>query len=295
MALPLVRILIPVYNDWDRLFKCLSAIEKQTYNKELFKVLVIDNGSDIIPELPIYNFSLEVKVCNKKGSYSARNYGLNDNKFDIVAFTDSDCIPDFQWLETGVHGLTYDNNSCDILAGKINVFPENLNKPTNAELLDMAIAFPQKRYVEQRNYGVTANLFVKKKVFQSIGFFDDRLKSGGDTEFCQRAVSKGFKIAYSDTSIVNHPARKTAREIFGKVQRMSGGRIDRIRKKGDSIFKTSFNFFKPPIRGFYYVYSAKELSFWKRIRASLMLFVIWFASVTEWIRVIIFNKESNRS
>ncbi len=45
-SLPFVSVIIPVYNDLDRLTSCLEALERQTYGKNLYEVLVIDNGSD---------------------------------------------------------------------------------------------------------------------------------------------------------------------------------------------------------------------------------------------------------
>lgn len=290
---PFVRIIIPVYNDWIRLFDCLEAIQLQTYNKRFYEVVVVDNGSDHIPELPDFDFSLEIRICSTKGSYAARNEGLKDHQADLLVFTDSDCIPSSDWLKNGVQALTNPNHDTHILAGRIEVFAANPAKPTNAELLDLAIAFPQKRYVEKRNFGVTANLFVKKEVFNTVGLFDNQLKSGGDTEFCQRGKLNGFNIEYSSLASVKHPARKTVQEIYSKVQRMVGGRLGRYESLM-SKYLSVFRFLKPPARGFYYVYSATNLSLGKRARASLMLFVIWFASVSEWIRIVLLNKEEKR-
>ena len=46
MTQPFVSIMIPVYNDRDRLTLCLAALEHQTYPKDQYEVIVIDNGSD---------------------------------------------------------------------------------------------------------------------------------------------------------------------------------------------------------------------------------------------------------
>ena len=41
-----VSVIIPVYNDTERLKRCLGALENQTYPKNLYEVVVVDNGSD---------------------------------------------------------------------------------------------------------------------------------------------------------------------------------------------------------------------------------------------------------
>ncbi|MGL4504066.1 MAG: glycosyltransferase, partial [Planktothrix sp.] len=42
---PFVSVIIPVFNDLDRLLVCLQSLENQTYPKKSYEVIVIDNGS----------------------------------------------------------------------------------------------------------------------------------------------------------------------------------------------------------------------------------------------------------
>ncbi len=43
---PFVSVIIPVYNDTERLQRCLDALEEQTYPADRYEVVVVDNGSD---------------------------------------------------------------------------------------------------------------------------------------------------------------------------------------------------------------------------------------------------------
>ena len=43
---PFASVIIPVYNDGLRLTACLRAIAQQTYPKDRYEVIVVDNGSD---------------------------------------------------------------------------------------------------------------------------------------------------------------------------------------------------------------------------------------------------------
>ena len=43
---PFVSVIIPVFNDSDRLLTCLKALEHQTYPKNLYEVIVVDNDSE---------------------------------------------------------------------------------------------------------------------------------------------------------------------------------------------------------------------------------------------------------
>lgn len=91
-----VTIIIPAYHDWYRLSLCLNALAKQTYPHNKFEVIIINNDADdqvsadfVLPE------NCKIIVEEKSGSYAARNTGLKIAKGEIIGFTDSDCIPNY--------------------------------------------------------------------------------------------------------------------------------------------------------------------------------------------------------
>ena len=59
--------------------------------------------------------------CSKHGSYAARNVAWPNTQAPWVAFTDSDCLPEITWLESGLQATRtlVDVNSC-LLAGRID-------------------------------------------------------------------------------------------------------------------------------------------------------------------------------
>src|SRR4051794_296822 len=90
---PFVSIIIPVYNDGERLRTCLTALSKQTYPAERFEVLVIDNGSKVSPGPIVADFPFaKLSIETRPGSYCARNNGLALAKGEMFAFTDADCV-----------------------------------------------------------------------------------------------------------------------------------------------------------------------------------------------------------
>lgn len=220
---PFVSVVIPVYNDSERLKICLASLDNQTYPKNLYEVIVVDNGSDD---------NLEELVCrfdqtsftreDRPGSYPARNKGISVAKGDIISFTDSDCIPHTDWIESGVssfHGV----RNCGMVAGKIDIFFKKPNKPTAVEVYESVNAFNQKKYIENGRFGVTANLFTFKSVIAKVGLFDAALKSGGDLEWGKRVFSFGYQQIYADNTCVAHPARTSFGELFRKTTRVVDG------------------------------------------------------------------------
>jgi glycosyltransferase involved in cell wall biosynthesis len=100
---PTVSVIIPVLDDFERLTKCLRAIGEQTWPLVQLEVLVVDNGStgdiaSVVAPFPFVRLLHEAKP----GSYCARNRALSDARGSILAFTDSDCLPDAVWIEQGV-------------------------------------------------------------------------------------------------------------------------------------------------------------------------------------------------
>ncbi|BBI65073.1 hypothetical protein HSBAA_63790 [Vreelandella sulfidaeris] len=61
------------------------------------------------------------------------------------------------------------------------------------------------------------------KNFDLVGLFNEKLFSGGDTEWGLRAYKQGINITYSENIIVKHPARKSVRELLMKARRVAGG------------------------------------------------------------------------
>lgn len=220
---PFVSVIVPVFNDEEALARCLEALERQTYPSDRYEVIVADNASDPPVALDTSRFPHARIVREpRRGSYVARNTGIDRAQGEVVAFTDSDCIPGETWLERGTARLLADPG-CGLVAGRIEVFCRDPDHPTAAELYDCVLAFPQARYVEQGHFGATANVFTWRRVIDRVGGFDPALQSGGDSEWGKRVAAHGYGVVYEDTAVVAHPARRSFGEIRKKVVRVAGG------------------------------------------------------------------------
>lgn len=114
--LPLISVIVPIYNAEKYLVRCLDSIVAQNYDK-LEIILVNDGSSDKSPMIcDDYAFKDErVKVIHKinSGVSEARNSGLDIATGDYVYFADAD-----DWIEanafvTLVEVLT--KSPCDII------------------------------------------------------------------------------------------------------------------------------------------------------------------------------------
>ncbi|MGE5546323.1 MAG: glycosyltransferase [Solirubrobacterales bacterium] len=217
MQLPFVDVIIPHLNDHERLGTCLHRLAAQSYPPDCYRVVVVDNGSDrpiddLVGRFPRSSATFEAE----KGCGTARNRGVAETSGDILAFTDSDCLPDADWILNAVARLTHD--PVDILAGHIKVFAADERHPTDAELYDKVFGFEPRRYAERKHFATGANIVVPRAVFQQVGPFRNGWLPE-DLDWGRRAHAMGFRIGYAPDVLVRHPARRSWRELAGKTVR----------------------------------------------------------------------------
>ena len=226
--LPFVSVVMPVYNDAGRLRLCIDAIIAQDYPRERFEVIVVDNNSDdnpvrVIPDLPGYQLLRE----SRQGSYAARNAGVQSTRGEILAFTDSDCIPNFDWLTRGAAAMLREPTP-DAVGGAIRIFFEHGSAPRSGpEHFEAINEFQQKKYVQEWSFAATANLFVNATILESIGRFNPALQSGGDLDFGTRLTRAGGRLVYDDDVVVHHPARSSWGALGVKTLRVANGIADK--------------------------------------------------------------------
>lgn len=236
-----VSIIIPAYHDWYRLSLCLDALAKQTYPHNKFEVIIINNDpDDQVPAGFVLPENCKIIVEEKSGSYAARNTGLKIAKGEIIGFTDSDCIPDYNWIKNAVNYLI-NNKACSRIGGNILVFYKS-SKPTIVEQFNNVYSFPQKWHVSKHGTSVTANLFTYKYLFDKVGYFDETLMSIGDSRWAKLAGQAGYKLDYAEDVIVRHPARNFS--DLAKKERRIGGAEGITWRKNPTILKSLYHFFR---------------------------------------------------
>ena len=244
-SLPLVSVIVPVYDD-PRLVHCLDALSRQTYPRDRFEVVVVDNGPTDTAAAADFP---GVSVCHepKRGSYAARNLGIRTAKGEVLAFTDADCIPVEGWLQAGVDRLRGEG-SADVVGGEVTIFARDQERPTSAELWERVWGFPQRDFVEVKHFVATANLFAPKRVFDAVGPFNPDMMSGGDVEWGERAHRAGMKLVFSPEACVLHPARQRLGDLLRKYRRTCGGQYQLRRLQGQGHGKTVAKLIRRPVR-----------------------------------------------
>lgn len=236
-----LSVIIPVFNDLSAIKKTVGALRKQTYLKNKYEIIIIDNGStDGTYEWLSKQKDLTLlKEINYKGSpYSARNRGIEVAKSEIIALLDSTCVPCENWVEEGLK--YFKENLCDLFSGDVKFNFEN--KITAAKIYDSVTNVQVKDSVINRKVSQTANLWVKRTLFNSQGLFFEGVRSGEDIGWTSRAVANGYIIGFAEEVIVYKYARKL-KELLDKKIRVGKGKVF-IWYKNDVINSKFFRSFR---------------------------------------------------
>lgn len=242
-----VSVIIPVYNSEQYLLSLFKCLDKQDFSKK-DEVLFVDNGSTDSSAILLKEYCLKNNICkyfmfkDKSDSYAARNYGVKNAMNDIFVFTDSDCLPNTNWISEIKKEILYGN----IIAGNINIFVNN--KKNIWEIFD-STAHMNNEYTQNKGNIATANMAVYRKDFEDVGNFIERY-SGGDYEWSRRSIKKGKKIKFAKDALVNHPPRSTKRQIINKEARIAYG-IGKDKRINESNY--IYNLFLYFLRFFYIV------------------------------------------
>ncbi len=225
-AYPKVSVIVCSYNGGQTLGDCLRALDEVNYSD--FEIVLVDDGSTdntrqivanwldtrrSLPGRSLPGFQ-EIVQPNMGLSY-ARNAGARSALGDIFAYTDSDCMPDPDWLYYLI-GTLLSGNYAGV--GGPNISPPAVNwiqaavcaapgGPNHVLLTDV---------VAEHIPG--CNMAFHRWAFESVGGFDPEYrKAGDDVDFCWRLQTSGGVIAFSPSAIVWHYRRFTL-HAFRKQQ-----------------------------------------------------------------------------
>ncbi|MCD6460430.1 glycosyltransferase [bacterium] len=228
MAIPFVSVIVPAYNAEKTMALCIESLISQNYPKDKYEIIIVDNNSKdetakIIKKYPV-KYLLEDKM---QTSYAARNSGIRHAKGEIIAFTDSDCIADKNWIKEGIKPF-YDEKIGGVGGNILSYKPETWIEYHQ----DRMGIFNQKGSMNKNKLKqkiasiVTANAFYRKSVLNKTDLFDAQLSSGGDADMSKKVQnSTSYKLLYNNSTIVYHKHRSNLLALCEQFHRYGYGNI----------------------------------------------------------------------
>jgi glycosyltransferase involved in cell wall biosynthesis len=210
---PRVSVVVCAYNGERTMDACLASLEKLTYPD--YEVIVVNDGSTdrTLAISESYSYCRIISQENK-GLSVARNVGAEAASGEIVAYTDSDCVADPDWLNYLVGTMeTKGFAACggpNFSPTETSLVPEAVAVSPGAPchvLLDDEIA----------EHIAGCNMAFRRDVLLGIGGFDPIYRAAGDdVDICWRLQDAGYQIGYSAAGFVWHFRRNTVKAYIGQ-------------------------------------------------------------------------------
>lgn len=221
---PFISVIIPVFNDFEGLRDTVSCLEQQDYDKDLYEVIVVDNGSNDGTHSKAEVMGRKSSACIKvvlelkKGSYAARNRGIHEARGDLFCFLDADMVVGSDYLSRVADHFRLQKT--DYLGCRVALVAR---QKTIASKYEQVFAFPVQEYMENLCFAPTCCLSVRRSIIEQVGLFDSRLESGGDFQFGRRVHAAGLQQKYIDEIVLRHPARWQFSSLIRKAERIARG------------------------------------------------------------------------
>lgn len=212
-------VVVPTFRRPDSLARCLHGLAGQTLPKSDFEVIIVDDSGrrGAVNERAIAAHGLCGRVLYQEhaGPAAARNRGAAKARGRVLAFTDDDCSPAPDWLETAwAHFRRFED---DLLIGGrvVNGIPGDPFASASQALVDYLITYfnPNGRPARLLT---SNNLCVPTAPFRQMGGFDTAFQGAGgeDRELCLRWVANGRPSRYVPDATVFHFHEMTLSEFI---------------------------------------------------------------------------------
>lgn len=216
MSIPLVSIVVPVYNTEEYLDECLDSIFHQTY-KNLQIILIDDGSTDNSPAIcdkwAIKSNQIVTIHQKNQGPSVARNNGIRHSSGEYLMFVDSDDILDKTAIEQLINIAIKDNPDLVCFNFAVNSTNSKLTKET---------VLPAKFPLEKEGTGLEclqniysrklANysyiyLYKRKTIVKNGIKFPEDIQVLEDAVFLNRLLPHIGSVRYCDTELYTYFVR----------------------------------------------------------------------------------------
>ena len=230
-----VSVVIPVLNEGRSLETVVEALLAQDYPTDLFEILIVDGGStDETPSIAA-RFSRahpNVRVLPNAARLSSagRNAGARAAKGDAVMFVDGHCeVPD-RFLLRALSELVR-TTGADVMCRPQPLQTAGLSATQQAVALARTSRLghnPGSHIFRENEEGLvdpeSSGAAYTKRVFDTIGFFDESFDACEDVDFNLRAREAGFKAFTSPRLTIRYKPRDSMASLFAQMARYGSGR-----------------------------------------------------------------------
>jgi glycosyltransferase involved in cell wall biosynthesis len=183
---PKISVVIPAYNEEKLIGRCLKSLQEQSYPKDHYEVILVDNNSkDKTSEIG-REYGVNVLLYKEKqGTSASRKYGIAQAKGKIIAITDSDTFVANDWLAK--IDKRFEDQRIVCVGGQARSDTKNL-------LVGAVFTFYNVFWSLNNVLGKPLvwgfNMAFRKKAYEEVGGFDEKLLSSEDWDLAFRLMKR---------------------------------------------------------------------------------------------------------
>lgn len=196
---PAVSVVMPAYNVEPFVGAAVESVRGQTFTN--FELLVVDDGSTDDTSAIVEQHARvdpRIRLCRQpnRGLSTARNSALQQSRGTYIAILDSDdaWVPSFLEVQVDILERRPD---VDIVTGNAWFLGGALDGQAAAPSPDSR-PDPDLRHLLQDETAVFIMSVFRRRVYETIGGFDEEFHSNEDYDFWIRAAAAGFRFVRND-------------------------------------------------------------------------------------------------
>lgn len=237
-----IAVIICTRDRPQQLASCLQSLQNLSVPPQ--QIIVVDNAPSnnatrcLVEQIPQIQYVLEPEP----GLSVARNTGLRHCQAEIVVFTDDDVTVQPDWLQW----IQYGFNCPQVMAVTGLILPVELETESQVvfemEQGCLSGSYQSKTFdpfffqtnqaqgVPVWKIGAGANMAFRRKIFDLVGEFDQRLGAGAsgcseDSEFWYRVLASGWHCRYEPAAVVYHRHRRDLTSLNQQMYQYMRGHV----------------------------------------------------------------------
>jgi cellulose synthase/poly-beta-1,6-N-acetylglucosamine synthase-like glycosyltransferase len=233
-----LSIIIPARNEEDNIGACIQSILNQSYSKNLYEIIVVNDHSTDATASIVKTFNEPNIKCidlinfigNETNSFKKKGIevGVAQANGELIITTDADCVAPPNWLQT--IAAFYEEKKPDLIVMPVSIFPSPSGEGLGVRFIEIfqALDFMTLQgitgsAVHKKIHSMCngANLAYTKKAFNTVNGFAgiNNIASGDDMMLMHKIYSenkKGIVYLKSAAVIVQTKPVKTITEFINQ-------------------------------------------------------------------------------
>jgi glycosyltransferase involved in cell wall biosynthesis len=198
----MISIIIPAYNEENRIGRSLSALTSQTVPREMYEIIVVDGGSHDMTREIAANYADQVFIQGSARVAGARNDGFSKSRYGLVATTDADSVVAPNWVESVIQ--SFQDPDVVLSFGPVTSIEKDPKNRRYSLLFNGLMRFGA--MTKLYYYTLGCNTAFRKDALQRAGMYRI-LDAGDDLEIAVRMRKVG-KVKFAPDMVVGFDFRR---------------------------------------------------------------------------------------